>query len=92
MFNKNLILNPIQQQITSKLEFSQPEVNPKPIIVQQEVTSKPKVVQETHPKPIFLLPKHLDLEVEKLEVVPISEYDQPIYPQTYVTIQTSPLL
>ena len=33
----------------------------------------------------------MDLEVEQSKVVPILEDDRPVYPQTSVTIETSPL-
>ena len=44
-------------------------------VVQQEVDPQPEVVQESHPEPVFLLPKHLDPEIEQPEVLPIPEDD-----------------
>lgn len=58
----------VQQEITSESEFVQPEVDHEPISVQLEVTSEPEVVHKAQTK-LVLLPEHLDLEVEQLEVV-----------------------
>lgn len=60
-------------------------------IFQQEADPKPKVVQEIHPKPIVLLPKHLDPKFEQPEVVPIPKDDRLDYPQMFVIVETSPL-
>jgi len=40
---------------------------------------------------LFFLPKHLDPEFEQPGVVPVLEDDRPVYPQTSVTVETSPL-
>lgn len=81
----------VQQEITYEPKYIQQEVHPKPITVQPEVTFELQVVQEAQAEPVVLLPEHLDLEVEQSEVVPILEYDQPVYPQTYIIVDTSPL-
>lgn len=46
---------------------------------------------ESHPEPVVLLPEHLDLKVEQSEVVPILEDNRPVYPQTSLIVETSPL-
>jgi len=73
-----------QQESTSEFESFQPEVNPETIPIQTEVTSEPKVVQEPLTKTFVHLPKHLDFEVEQLEVVTLA-----VIPHTLVTIETS---
>lgn len=69
-----------QQEITSKLESVQLQVNPEPIIGQSKVTSEPEVVQETLHEIIVLLPEHLDFKFEHLEVVTLPEDDQSVNP------------
>ena len=71
------------------MNFILSEVNPEPITIQTEVTSEPGVVQEPLSRTVILLPKHLDFEFEHSEVVALPEDDQPVTPQTLVTIETS---
>lgn len=90
----------VQPQVDSQLEISQekssfepqsvqPKVNLESIPVQIEFTSEPEVVQESLTKTIVHLPEHLDFKFEHAEVVTLLEDDQPVTPQTSVTIETS---
>ena len=69
-----------QQEITSKLESIELEVNPESIPVQTKVISEPKVVQEPLSETIVHLPEHLDFEFEHSEVVTLPEDDQLVTP------------
>lgn len=80
-----------QQEITFEPEYVQPEVNPKPITIQSEATSKLEVVQEAQPEPVFLLPEHLDLEIEQSKVVTIPKDNRRVQPQISITIDISRL-
>jgi len=80
-----------QQEINSELESVKPKVNPEPIIVQTKVTFEHKVVQEPLSETVVLLLEHMGFEFEHSKVVTLLEDDQPVNPQTSVTIETSTL-